>query len=128
MVYKLIEVDGRPVAKRSEHKASAGGRKQAWRRHRASGTATDEFVVLETSEFEPGERDRLLTVPLLAGGETVTDVSLAAAREHHRAAVVALPWEALKLSRGEPGPAGHAAADRLRRPLAGFRSRARRRR
>ena len=103
LVYKLVEVDGRPVAKRSEHKASAGGVKQAWRRHRESGTATDEFVVLESSRFEPGERDRLLTHALVAGGETVLDLSLAAAREHHREAVVALPWEALKLSRGEPG-------------------------
>ena len=103
LVYKLVEVDGRPVAKRSEHKASAGGRKQAWRRHRESGTATEEFVVLESTEFEPAERDRLLTLPLVANGETVLDISLAAAREHHREAVVALPWEALKLSRGEPG-------------------------
>lgn len=103
LVYKLVEVDGRPVAKRSEHKASAGGRKQAWRRHRESGTATEEFVVLESSNFEPTERDRLLTIPFMAAGETVTDISVAAAREHHREAVVALPWEALKLSRGEPG-------------------------
>ena len=103
LVYKLVEVDGRPVAKRSEHKASAGGRKQAWRRHRESGTATGEYVVLESAGFEPEERDRLLTLPLMAAGETVVDISLAAAREHHRQAVVALPWEALKLSRGEPG-------------------------
>ncbi len=103
LVYKLVEVDGRPVAKRSEHKASAGGVKQAWRRHRDSGTATEELVVLESSSFEPGENDRLLTHSLVAGGETVLDLSLAAAREHHREAVVALPWEALKLSRGEPG-------------------------
>ncbi|HEX2903218.1 MAG TPA: nicotinate phosphoribosyltransferase [Jatrophihabitans sp.] len=103
LVYKLVEVDGRAVAKRSEHKASVGGRKQVWRRHRESGTATGDFVVRESSEFDPGERDRLLTIPFISAGETVTDVSLAAAREHHREAVVALPWEALKLSRGEPG-------------------------
>lgn len=103
LVYKLVEVDGRPVAKRSEHKASAGGRKQAWRRHRESGTATEELVVLESTRFEPAERDRQLTHPLILSGETVLDLSLAAAREHHREAIVALPWEALKLSRGEPG-------------------------
>jgi nicotinate phosphoribosyltransferase len=40
MVYKLVEVDGRPVAKRSEHKATQGGRKTALRRHRETGTAT----------------------------------------------------------------------------------------
>jgi nicotinate phosphoribosyltransferase len=103
LVYKLVEVEGRPVAKRSEHKASAGGRKQAYRRHRASGTATEEFVVREGTAFEPEPADRLLTIPLMRKGEPVQPVDLAAAREHHRRAVVALPWEALKLSRGEQG-------------------------
>ena len=32
MVYKLVEVDGRPVSKRSSHKESRGGRKGALRR------------------------------------------------------------------------------------------------
>jgi nicotinate phosphoribosyltransferase len=103
LVYKLVEVDGRPVAKRSEHKRSAGGRKRAYRRHRESGTATEELVVLDGSGFEPGPRDRLLTVPLVQKGETVAEFDLAEARSQHRRAVTALPWEAVKLSRGEPG-------------------------
>jgi len=103
LVYKLVEVDGRPVAKRSTRKASAGGRKQAYRRHRASGTATEEFVLLPGARFEPEQRDRLLTIPLMRTGEPVYSTELAAAREHHRQAVVSLPWEAVKLSRGEPG-------------------------
>lgn len=37
MVYKLVEVDGKPVAKRSQHKTSRGGRKAALRRHRETG-------------------------------------------------------------------------------------------
>src|SRR3954469_1060518 len=45
LVYKLVEVDGRPVAKRSEHKASHGGRKAALRAHRPSGTAVEEIVL-----------------------------------------------------------------------------------
>ena len=45
MVYKLVEVDGRPVAKRSEHKASHGGRKTALRAHKPTGTAIEEIVV-----------------------------------------------------------------------------------
>ena len=44
MVYKMVEVDGRPVAKRSENKQSNGGAKGALRRHRATGTATEEVV------------------------------------------------------------------------------------
>jgi nicotinate phosphoribosyltransferase len=101
LVYKLVEVDGRPVAKRSLDKASTGGRKLGYRRHRASGTATEELVT--TAGFEPGQRDRLLSIPLMRQGKLVHEPSLAESREHHRSAVTALPWEALKLSRGEPG-------------------------
>ncbi len=45
LVYKLVEVDGRPVAKRSAHKATQGGRKQAFRTYKPSGTAIEEIVV-----------------------------------------------------------------------------------
>ena len=45
LVYKLVEVDGRPVVKRSENKATIGGRKTAVRRHKPTGTATEEVVV-----------------------------------------------------------------------------------
>jgi len=103
LVYKLVEVDGRPVAKRSEHKASSGGRKQAWRRRRASGTATEDFVVRDPAAFTPTELDRPLTVPLMRAGRPVFDFDLHTARDQHRRAMVELPWEALKLSRGEPG-------------------------
>jgi nicotinate phosphoribosyltransferase len=107
-VYKLVEVDGRPVAKRSENKGSIGGRKLAYRRHRASGTATDELVTPaglghDPVAFEPADSDRLLTVPLMKSGSLVDEVSLDDSRAHHRAAVKALPWDALKLSKGDPG-------------------------
>ncbi|HJQ02572.1 MAG TPA: nicotinate phosphoribosyltransferase [Jatrophihabitans sp.] len=101
LVYKLVEVDGRPVAKRSLDKASTGGRKLGYRRHRASGTATEELIT--PVGFEPRQRDRRLSIPLMRNGKIVHEPSLADSREHHRAAVTALPWEALKLSRGEPG-------------------------
>jgi nicotinate phosphoribosyltransferase len=107
LIYKLVEVEGRPVAKRSENKGSIGGRKLAYRRHRASGTATDELVTpassLAGAAFEPADSDRLLTVPLMESGALVGDVSLDDSRAHHRAAVKALPWDALKLSKGDPG-------------------------
>jgi nicotinate phosphoribosyltransferase len=103
LVYKLVEVAGRAVAKRSENKSSTGGRKQAWRRHRPSGTATEELITLSAAAFEPQPGDRLLTLPLLRSGEPVHDGDLTAARRHHREAVVALPWEAVKLSHGDPG-------------------------
>ena len=103
LVYKLVEVDGRPVTKRSENKASAGGAKVGYRRHRASGTATEELVVRQRSGFEPAAGDRLLSVPVLREGELVAQPTMQDSRQHHRAAMTALPWEALKLSAGEPG-------------------------
>jgi nicotinate phosphoribosyltransferase len=103
LIYKLVEVDGRAVAKRSENKTSVGGHKLAYRRHRASGTAIEEHVVLTSAAFEPGEFDRLLTIPLIRNGKRVHHNSLEDSRKHHRAAITALPWEALKLSKGDPG-------------------------
>ncbi|MEO6500456.1 MAG: nicotinate phosphoribosyltransferase [Jatrophihabitantaceae bacterium] len=103
LVYKLVEVQGRPVTKRSENKGSAGGAKLGYRRHRASGTATEELVVQQRAGFEPAAGDRLLSVPVLREGEQVAHPSLQDSRRHHRAAMTALPWEALKLSAGEPG-------------------------
>src|SRR5699024_10349100 len=44
MVYKLVEVDGTPVAKRSAHKESLPGAKRAVRLHRPTGTAVEEVL------------------------------------------------------------------------------------
>ncbi len=106
MVYKLVEVDGRPVAKRSEHKATQGGRKTAVRRHRATGTATEE-VLVSRGRPELGPHDRLLQVPLMRGGKRVDGRrdrrwARPAARLRRRAASV--PWEGLKLSAGRARP------------------------
>ncbi len=103
MVYKLVEVEGRPVAKRSEHKATQGGRKAALRRHRETGTATEE-VLVSRGEPELGPHDRLLQVPLVRGGKRVEGdaTDLGAARARLAAALRTVPWEGLKLSQGEP--------------------------
>src|SRR4051794_7873811 len=68
LVYKLVEVEGRPVVKRSENKASVGGRKTAVRRHKPTGTATEEIVV---SQGVPDHRpnDRLLQHSFVIAGE-----------------------------------------------------------
>jgi nicotinate phosphoribosyltransferase len=101
-IYKLVEVDGRPVVKRSEDKSTRGGRKTAVRRHRPTGTATAEVVCSQgVPSTEPG--DRALQVPLVRKGVPVDDVpTLDESRELVRAAMRSLPWEGLKLSRGEP--------------------------
>lgn len=102
MVYKLVEVEGRPVAKRSEHKESHGGRKTALRSHKPSGTAIEEIVTAER-DVEPTEGQRLLQRPLARGGEVVHDVpSLDESRRHLREVTITLPWDGLKLSKGEP--------------------------
>jgi nicotinate phosphoribosyltransferase len=102
LVYKLVEVDGRPVVKRSEHKATVGGRKTAVRRHKPTGTATEE-VVVSRGECEPQPHDRPLQRPFVRSGEAVPDgPTLADSREHMRAALISIPWEGLKLSAGDP--------------------------
>ncbi len=104
MVYKLVEVDGRPVAKRSSHKESRAGRKAALRRHKPTGTALEEVVyVLADDQPKPGEHDRQLVVPLLRGGQPAADpATLEQSRQRVRDGLVSLPWEGLKLSQGEP--------------------------
>jgi nicotinate phosphoribosyltransferase len=103
MVYKLVEVDGRPVAKRSESKESRGGRKSAIRRYKPTGTAIEEVVHPAAAPPALGPHDRVIPVPLVRGGEQVPGLpTLDQSREHLRAALVSVPWEGLKLSRGEP--------------------------
>jgi nicotinate phosphoribosyltransferase len=102
LVYKLVEVDGRPVVKRSEHKATVGGRKTAVRRHKPTGTATEEIVV-SRGDCDPQAHDRPLQRPFVRSGQAVPDVpTLTEAREHMRAALISIPWEGLKLSAGDP--------------------------
>ncbi|WP_214401965.1 nicotinate phosphoribosyltransferase [Pseudonocardia lacus] len=103
MVYKLVEVDGRPVAKRSASKESRGGRKSAVRRYKPTGTAIEEVVHPAATPVELGPHDRVMPVPLVRGGKTVPGVeTLEQSRQRLRAALVSVPWEGLKLSRGEP--------------------------
>jgi nicotinate phosphoribosyltransferase len=104
MVYKLVEVDGRPVAKRSSHKESRAGRKAALRRHKPTGTALDEVVyVVNGGAPDRGEHDRSLVVPLMRGGQPAAEpATLEQSRQRVREGLVSLPWEGLKLSHGEP--------------------------
>ncbi|MFI2662667.1 nicotinate phosphoribosyltransferase [Micromonospora carbonacea] len=101
LVYKLVEVAGRPVVKRSEHKATIGGRKVAVRRHKPTGTATEEIIVPQgVPDRQP--HDRLLQRTYVAGGEPVEPPTLDESREHLRQCLISIPWEGLKLSSGDP--------------------------
>ncbi|WBB70665.1 nicotinate phosphoribosyltransferase [Micromonospora sp. WMMD812] len=101
LVYKLVEVDGRPVVKRSEQKATIGGRKVAVRRHKPTGTATEEVIVPQgVPDRQPN--DRMLQRSYLVGGEAVELPTLDESREHLRQCLISIPWEGLKLSAGDP--------------------------
>jgi nicotinate phosphoribosyltransferase len=100
-VYKLVEVDGRAVAKRSEDKATRGGRKTAVRRHRSTGTATEE-VVRPQGAPTPRDGDRSLQQPMVRGGTLLDVPTLDDSRDHLRHVLTTLPWQGLALSKGEP--------------------------
>ncbi|WP_067701817.1 nicotinate phosphoribosyltransferase [Nocardia jejuensis] len=105
MVYKLVEVEGVPVAKRSSHKESRGGTKKAVRLVRRTGTLVEEVVHPESgpSPASNGHEVRELQVPLVRKGEILPDrPTLQESRELVARGLISLPWEGLKLSAGEP--------------------------
>jgi nicotinate phosphoribosyltransferase len=105
MVYKLVDVDGMPVQKRSSHKESIGGRKEALRLSRPTGTITEEVVYPAGRPPATAEPCRALTIPLVRGGQIVAetgDGALAAARQLVASGLRSLPWEGLSLAHGDP--------------------------
>jgi nicotinate phosphoribosyltransferase len=117
MVYKLVEVDGMPVEKRSLHKESHGGRKKATRLAKASGTIVEEIVHPAAAAAPQSDLvARNLTVSFVEKGEPVAELRLTVARDRVADGLHSLPWDGLKLSRGEPAvptrmvpPAGQRA-------------------
>lgn len=103
MVYKLVEIDGTSVAKRSSHKESHGGHKRAVRAAKPSGTITAE-IVYRAGGPPPdiAEPSRVLTTALVRAGQVVTTDDLEQARARVRAGILSLPWEGLRLSPGDP--------------------------
>lgn len=105
MVYKLVEVDGHPVAKRSRGKTTIGGAKQALRTYRSSGVAVEE-VVYPCDQDAPDIghlTSHQLTIPLVRDGAILEGLpTLPQSREHLAAQLLTLPWEGLALSRDEP--------------------------
>jgi nicotinate phosphoribosyltransferase len=105
MVYKLVEVDGMPVRKRSSRKESNGGHKEALRLSRPTGTITEEVVYPAGRPPTTAEPSRALTTQLVRGGRVVADAGdrdLTAARKLIASGLRSLPWEGLNLSHGEP--------------------------
>ncbi|MGX1809588.1 nicotinate phosphoribosyltransferase [Nocardia sp. NPDC055321] len=105
MVYKLVEVEGVPVAKRSSHKESRGGGKKAVRLVRRTGTLIEEIVYPETAQLPAanGYEVRELQTPLVRAGAVVPgQPTLTESRDLVARGLVSLPWEGLKLSAGDP--------------------------
>jgi nicotinate phosphoribosyltransferase len=102
MVYKLVEVDGTPVEKRSVRKESHGGRKAALRLSRSTGTITEEIVYPAGRPPRHTEPSRVLTAPLVRNGEAVVETDLGVARDLVASGLRSLPWEGLMLSHGDP--------------------------
>ncbi|MBO9579236.1 MAG: nicotinate phosphoribosyltransferase, partial [Microbacteriaceae bacterium] len=107
MVFKLVARQGADgtwigVGKTSEGKATIGGRKIPVRRL-SGGRAVEETVYVD--EPAADVEGRVLDTVYIEGGAYVPDhlgaAGVAAAREHHRAAVAELPPDALRLSRGD---------------------------
>jgi len=110
MVYKLVAHKDEggawiPVAKKSDGKASVGGRKIPIRHLDSSGTATAEVVHVLTTR-PPRAEGRELLVTLMADGEADAAFlgadGVAAARAHNRKAIDELPEEAFRLGAGDP--------------------------
>ncbi|WP_460632400.1 nicotinate phosphoribosyltransferase [Leifsonia lichenia] len=113
MVYKLVahrSVDGTgewiPVAKKSDGKATVGGRKHPVRRLDENGTAVAEAIHVIERGASVEDRGRDLLVPLITDGvvhrEHLGQAGTAAAREHRAMAMAELPDQALRVSRGDP--------------------------
>ncbi|MDP7733480.1 nicotinate phosphoribosyltransferase [Mycobacterium paragordonae] len=102
MVYKLVEVDGIAVQKRSSQKGSHGGRKAALRLSRPTGTVTEEVVHPFGRPPSVTAPHRVLTTSLVRSGEILVDNDLTVARELVASGLRSLPWEGLALSPGDP--------------------------
>lgn len=107
-VYKLVaraasddpEAPLIPVAKKSSHKSTVGGRKYALRRLDPDGTATAEVVgVGEPPRADHDDRD--LIVPLVTDGAVVGAEPLDAARARHQSVMKELPLSGRRISRGD---------------------------
>ncbi|WP_310964299.1 nicotinate phosphoribosyltransferase [Nocardioides terrisoli] len=111
-VYKLVahqDDSGRwvDVAKKSKDKESLGGRKHALRRV-VDGVAEAEVIAVgappaaahDDAPITTGER--LLLVPLVRGGETVSAEPLERARARRARSVAELPMRGRQLQKGDP--------------------------
>lgn len=83
MVYKLVEIDGRSVSKRSENKISVGGTKKVYRD--SANTFTD-YIVVNGHDVSDDVRileSGIITRTFIKSGEVVFNPDLEESREFH---------------------------------------------
>lgn len=97
-VYKLVEINGRPVAKKAKDKVSIGGRKFAWRIYDDEGKIADE-VFTRHEEDQPADSEPLQSIHRL---DDVVD--LPTVREFYKTVVSTLPLGEQKVWNGDFGP------------------------
>jgi nicotinate phosphoribosyltransferase len=102
-VYKLTEIDGRPVLKLSTGKASAPGRKQAWR-------GPDADVLALRDEPGPTGAEPLLEPVMSDGVRSGSAPSIDEMRERFDADLAALPVGARRLRDATPVTVHHSEA------------------
>jgi nicotinate phosphoribosyltransferase len=102
-VYKLADIDGRPVLKLSPDKATAPGRKQAWR-------APDADVLTLRDEPGPEGAEPLLEPVMTSGVRTAPAPSIEEMRERFDADLAALPAGARRLRDATPVEVRHSDA------------------
>jgi nicotinate phosphoribosyltransferase len=96
LIFKLAEVDGRPVRKLSPGKATFGGRKWAWR------SATGDADVVSTDPASGPRDGRPLQATVVEGGRILVRDGVEVARRRHRESVDALAGRTLRLDRLDP--------------------------
>lgn len=108
MVYKLVEINGRSVEKKSTSKMSKGGKKIAWRHFNATGQCVGETITTDSTSATAGagrvdgavRREQLMSVHVEDGKvmewidtpqQGLIRPDLMGAREYHKVAMRALP-------------------------------------
>nr|WP_321164037.1 MULTISPECIES: nicotinate phosphoribosyltransferase [unclassified Nocardioides] len=105
MVYKLVAIADapgepmRPVAKKSQDKASVGGHKTAFREYDDQGLLVAEFVTRD-GDPAPGPAARPVQVPLIRAGAVVHTPTLDEVRAFAAAALATLPADVRGVAAG----------------------------
>jgi nicotinate phosphoribosyltransferase len=96
-VYKLVQIEDRAVAKRSENKGNYGGRKTGWRRFDAHG-----IVSVEESLIGGGEGiGQAMHIKVMTKGQRIWNRSTAEIRTDCAQAMTSLSAEDLLLAEGQ---------------------------